>query len=42
MSNPAEETDIPDVPAEPEDEGNPDDLAGEEVDDPMVAEEDKG
>jgi hypothetical protein len=28
--------------AEPESEGNPDDLAGEEVDDPTIAEEDKG
>lgn len=43
MSNPSEETDFPDVPevpAEPEDE-NPDELVGEEVDDPTIAEEEK-
>lgn len=35
---------IPEVPAEPEglpEDANPDDFAGEEVDDPTVAEEDK-
>lgn len=35
MSNPNEEPDLPEVLAEPEDEGNPDDLAGEYVDDPL-------
>lgn len=40
MSNPAEETEIPEVPAEPED-GFPDDHAGEEVDDPTIAGEDQ-
>lgn len=40
MSNPAEEPDLPEVAAEPEDI-DPDSLAGEEVDDPTVAEEDK-
>lgn len=40
MSNPFEEDFVPEVPAEPEDL-NPDELVGEEVDDPTVAEEDK-
>lgn len=41
MSNPAEEPDVPEVPAEPEGEEDIENLIGEEVDDPMVAEEDK-
>lgn len=40
MSNPQEETEIPEVPAEPED-SHADELVGEEVDDPTIAEEDK-
>lgn len=40
MSNPAEESDVPEVEAEPEDI-NADELVGEEVDDPTVAGEDE-
>lgn len=41
MSNPAEEPDVPEVPAEQDGEEDIENLIGEEVDDPMVAEEDK-
>lgn len=43
MSNPAEDDflDVPEVPAEPDGERDVEELIGEEVDDPTVAEEDK-
>lgn len=41
MANPNPDPALPEIPAEPEDEGSPDDLAGDYVDDPLQSEEDK-